>query len=724
MKYVNLLGAVALWLAMPLLAQGQTAGFDNLNLPENGFWNGASGAPTQAGTTVSTFESGNASFTNRYYVADYGGYLAAWWTGFAYSNTTDITTNDYANESSAFAKGGAAYSPNYGVFYNTAPDTVVFDQSQTISGVYLTNSTYAALTIRDGSFSSKPFGGTSGNDPDYFKLTIEGLNQNLQTTSETEFYLADYRFTDNSKDYIVSEWTWVDLSELGEIKKLVFRLESSDNDPAYGMNTPAYFCLDELNGTPPLHLEDLDLEPESFWNGSQNPTAGSFQSGYASFSNYFSDEWGMDYWDGFAYTNTTNLSPADYTNYTAYVPSPGGVNKSQNYAIAYDGSAFMGPGHVPSVVFQNDTTLTGAYLANSVYAFDYFENEYETGDYFMLSIKPTAIGGKPQNDSICFYLADFRDSSNPYILDRWTWCDLSSLGKVSGLEFKIYTSDNFSPAYFCLDNLNGTPPALRVSAGAEQEIDPGQTATLSATSQGGFGAQALHSYSWQPAQSLDNPNSASPVANPDETTVYTVNVSDESGKTSMAQVKVEVDLPPHTIRDLDPVQVNMNAPNDTISLAALFTDPNPEDPDEAIVLRIDSVAPDGIVQATIFQHDSVVLCYTPDTYGSAVVTISAESDGKTTDYQWDVNVINTSALSETPAAVFRIYPNPAKNILYASLPQSGFCLKIFDMQGRVVFQKKALSQNEIFDLTDLKKGFYVLRFSKTSQIFHQKLIKQ
>jgi len=61
-----------------------------------------------------------------------------------------------------------------------------------------------------------------------------------------EFYLADFQFTDNAFDYILDGWTWVDLSSLGSaVKTLEFALSSSDTG-MWGMNTPAYFALDNL----------------------------------------------------------------------------------------------------------------------------------------------------------------------------------------------------------------------------------------------------------------------------------------------------------------------------------------------------------------------------------------------------------------------------------------------------------------------------------------------
>ena len=59
-------------------------------------------------------------------------------------------------------------------------------------------------------------------------------------------YLADYQFSDNSLDYIIKDWTWVDLTSLGASDSLSFSLSSSDNG-MFGMNTPAYFCLDNFS---------------------------------------------------------------------------------------------------------------------------------------------------------------------------------------------------------------------------------------------------------------------------------------------------------------------------------------------------------------------------------------------------------------------------------------------------------------------------------------------
>jgi len=97
--------------------------------------------------------------------------------------------------------------------------------------------------MKDGDAFSKKFGGISGNDPDYFKLSIARWVGGA-VLDTFQFYLADFRFADNAQDYIIKNWTNISLFER-EMDSLSFSLSSSDNGD-FGMNTPAYFCLDNL----------------------------------------------------------------------------------------------------------------------------------------------------------------------------------------------------------------------------------------------------------------------------------------------------------------------------------------------------------------------------------------------------------------------------------------------------------------------------------------------
>jgi hypothetical protein len=222
--------------------------FEDLELPPNSYWNGSD--------LSGGFTSGSIFFPNDYN-PDWGT-----WAKWAYSSMADDSTAGYLNQFSAITAAGFEPEVSGGSTYGVAwvpfdwadneniPIAINFtgDQPRQVDGLYVTNSTYAALAMENGDGVSKKFGGVSGNDPDYFKLIIFG-HANGVASDPIEFYLADYRFENNEMDYIVTTWEWVDLNDFGLVDSLTFTLESSDVG-AFGMNTPAYFCVDHITVYP------------------------------------------------------------------------------------------------------------------------------------------------------------------------------------------------------------------------------------------------------------------------------------------------------------------------------------------------------------------------------------------------------------------------------------------------------------------------------------------
>ncbi|MCO6045784.1 DUF4465 domain-containing protein [Aeoliella sp. ICT_H6.2] len=198
-----------------------------------------------------SFESQGALFSNNYeaFTAD------CCWEGFAYSRAVDTTTAGPMNQYSAFAGSGADGSSQFAVAYSGydagnggAIPAISLPAGAHPLSIEVTNTTYAALSMRDGDSFAKKFGGISGNEADWFQLRIEGWSDADVLLGEVEFYLADFRSADNSQDYIVQDWTSVDLSPLAQdgVARLEFRLDSSDIHPQFGMNTPAYVAIDNL----------------------------------------------------------------------------------------------------------------------------------------------------------------------------------------------------------------------------------------------------------------------------------------------------------------------------------------------------------------------------------------------------------------------------------------------------------------------------------------------
>jgi hypothetical protein len=211
------------------------ADFENFNLERGQHLNNAAPDPG--------FKSGSVELPN-YYNPDF-----EFWSGFAISADTNTTTPGFTNQYSAIPGTGAADTKTYAVGYIFDPVLIRLKDKaigKPVIGLYVTNSTYAYLSMRDGDSFAKKFGGESGKDPDFLFLTIKKYSGGAIADDSINIYLADYRSPDPAKDYILSEWKYVDLTNLGEVDSLVLSLTSSDVG-SFGMNTPAYTCIDQVS---------------------------------------------------------------------------------------------------------------------------------------------------------------------------------------------------------------------------------------------------------------------------------------------------------------------------------------------------------------------------------------------------------------------------------------------------------------------------------------------
>ena len=216
-----------------VLAQ-TTATFEEFGLEQGEFLNGSD--------LSGGFQNGNIYLPNDYN-PDYDA-----WRGWSISATTDTITPGFNNLYSAVTGSGFSDSRTYAVTY--AIDEPVIrttgnGSGGVVEGFYITNSTIAYRSMLEGDAFAKKFGGVTGDDPDFYVLIVKKYLDGALHADSVTFYLADYRFDDNSKDYIVKDWTWLDLSSLGNADSLHIRLNSSDVG-MFGMNTPALFCIDDL----------------------------------------------------------------------------------------------------------------------------------------------------------------------------------------------------------------------------------------------------------------------------------------------------------------------------------------------------------------------------------------------------------------------------------------------------------------------------------------------
>ena len=177
-------------------------------------------------------ESGNYRFQQE--VADYGEY-GLYYFGSIVSNKKGNTYDAYG-DSDKSASGGAYKGKNFVVWttsYNGL-DRVFLKQAAVVPGFYVNNTAWVVDAILNGDGMSE---GAFG-EGDYFTLTINAYLNGEAVNNEVKVDLA------KGTSYI-KDWTYVDLSSLGEVDVITFSLASSKfND--YGMTTPAYFCIDNF----------------------------------------------------------------------------------------------------------------------------------------------------------------------------------------------------------------------------------------------------------------------------------------------------------------------------------------------------------------------------------------------------------------------------------------------------------------------------------------------
>lgn len=227
--------------------QAQVFDFENVTLSAESYDNGSGG--------IANFSNGDITLSNDYNTG--GGY----WSGFSISNITDNTTPGYANEYSAYT-GGGKNSNNYAVY---TFEGAISGNSDIISieSIEITNATYTALSMLNGDMFGKVFGSINGadgnpdgtNGEDFFKVWIIGENYAGDTKDSIEFYLADYRFSDNMQDYIVNDWNTINFSSFSfPVNRVKFKFESSDMSFGY-MNTPGYLIIDDI-----MYNSDLNVD--------------------------------------------------------------------------------------------------------------------------------------------------------------------------------------------------------------------------------------------------------------------------------------------------------------------------------------------------------------------------------------------------------------------------------------------------------------------------------
>lgn len=185
-----------------------------------------------------------------------------WW-GFTASNSTDRTRHDdiITYQYSNMAMGGIAVDEDgairtdsfgdpisdpampylvgyYASFLGDVPCSVVFTDglSHAVESVYVNLTSYPYYCVEEGDAYARAF-----RNGDKLTLTIDGIHAD-GSIATAECTLASAA---NGVLSITRGWRKVDLSALGAVSELRFRMSTTDRGE-WGDNTPLYFALDKL----------------------------------------------------------------------------------------------------------------------------------------------------------------------------------------------------------------------------------------------------------------------------------------------------------------------------------------------------------------------------------------------------------------------------------------------------------------------------------------------
>jgi hypothetical protein len=186
------------------------------------------------------------------YKANIPGKTGDWW--YSYLNQCSVYSG-----TSGSKNGGFDSSHNFAVmfgyvdFYNTSwatrPKLAFTSGSGTVEGMYVCLSSYTYGVIMNGNtFSPTPLKNVASGTG-YFKLLAYGFNGSTPTNGgiPVEIFLAKYT---GGLPVIgpLTTWTYFDMSDLGAVTSIEFNMQGNDSG-SYGLNTPAYVCIDNVKVT-------------------------------------------------------------------------------------------------------------------------------------------------------------------------------------------------------------------------------------------------------------------------------------------------------------------------------------------------------------------------------------------------------------------------------------------------------------------------------------------
>ena len=694
---------LALFLAAWAFAQ-DPATFEDVQLGSNGIWQPPIGS--------NEMSSGGWLFTNN----TQNGY----WGGFTASNRTDLSQTGLNAQYTAASGCGYDGSTQYAVAYTMGVQTDVYaadGQSHTVTGCYVTNNLWTYQDILQGGYGEQPYGGPTGNDPDWFKVTATGKNASGQTVGTLDFYLADYRFANNEEDYVLNTWEWFDLSPLGDVATISFSLSSSRGS-GYNMITPAYFCMDNFNGGGAApDLPPYIVNPVSDVVFNEYP-----QTQQVNLNGVATDPDDPD--ENIAYSIVNNSNPSALT---ATMSGKILVMTRQNANQATADLTMRATSDGQSVDFTVHVILNAVvdeppYIVNPVS--DVVFNQYPQTQ--QVNLNGVATDPDDPDENIAYSIVN---NSNPSALTatmsgkilvmtrqnaNQATADLTMRATSDGqsVDFTVHVILNavvdeppyiVNPVSDVVFNEYPQTQQVNLNGVATDPDDPDENIAYSIVNNSNPSALTATMSGKILVMTRQNANQA--------TADLTMRATSDGQSVDFnvhVILNAVIDEPPYVVTPVPDVVMDEFPKIVYIDFNGVATDP--DDPDELIEYTMLSNSNEAAVSATMNGRILMLERLTAE-QADAEIAMRATSDGQYVDFNFRVIMNYVEGLEEDAMAML-VYPNPTNGMITVHLDESqSFDYEVYNLMGQCVLNGQSQNGSAQIDLNSCHQGVYFVAVS-------------
>lgn len=171
-----------------------------------------------------------------------------WW--YSYNNQMSVyntASTDGANKNAGHSGSNFGVVYGYKDSYNSQwmdKPSFTLDDSYDLCGLWYCNSSYVYGVMTNGNkFGNIGVAGSMAETNGYFEVILECYDAAGKLIDTKTQLLADYRIG-NTQVTPVTTWTYWPIN-VENVKTVKFNFAGSDTG-AYGLNTPAYICIDDI----------------------------------------------------------------------------------------------------------------------------------------------------------------------------------------------------------------------------------------------------------------------------------------------------------------------------------------------------------------------------------------------------------------------------------------------------------------------------------------------